>query len=130
ILDAAAVIPEESDRMGHQVATGIQFRNANIQMPDDALVNFIKEHTGKMKSLCAADLDFFLTTGRQLLNIGKPFYIEGIGTLLKNKEGNLDFTPGEYLITKLDEPADRNRNTYDEPPREEPKANNVRQRQT
>lgn len=118
--------------MGQQPATGISFKNANISTPDDALITYIKEHTGKMKSLAAADLDFYLTTGRQLLNIGKPFYIEGIGTLLKNKEGKLDFSPGDYLIPKIDESggANRNRNSYDEPPREEPKANNVRQRQT
>jgi len=118
--------------MGTQPASGISFKNANIFTPDDALITYIKEHTGKMKSLAAADLDFYLTTGRQLLNIGKPFYLEGIGTLLKNKEGRLDFTPGEYLIPRIDESAgtDRSRNTYDEPPREEPKANNVRQRQT
>lgn len=131
-LDAGAVIPQESDRIGQQPASGISFKNANIALPDDALITYIKEHTGKMKSLAAADLDFYLTTGRQLLNIGKPFYLEGIGTLLKNKEGRLDFTPGEYLIPRIDEPAgaERSRNTYDEPPRDEPKANNVRQRQT
>ena len=131
-LDAGAVIPQESDRIGQQPASGISFKNANIPLPDDALVTYIKEHTGKMKSLAAADLDFYLTTGRQLLNIGKPFYLEGIGTLLKNKEGRLDFTPGEYLIPRIDEPTgtDKSRNSYDEPPRDEPKANNVRQRQT
>jgi hypothetical protein len=91
--------------MGHVQASGISFRNANIPVPDDALVNFIKEHTRKMKSLAASDLDFYLTTGRQLLNIGKPFYLEGIGTLIKNKEGKLDFSPGEYLITKMEEPV-------------------------
>lgn len=111
-------------------ATGIQFKNANIPTPDDALVIYIKEHTGKMKSLAAADLDFFLTTGRQLLNIGKPFYLEGIGTLLKNKEGRLDFAPGEYLVPRLDDlhhPDRRNAAPamgYDEPPREESRNNN------
>ena len=140
-LDASAVIPQESDRLGQVSATGITFKNVNIFTPDDALISYIKEHTGKMKSLAAADLDFYLTTGRQLLNIGKPFYIEGVGTLIKNKEGKLDFSPGEYLIPRLDEgsggshhrtsaAADRTRNTYDEPPRDEPKADNVRQRQT
>jgi len=133
-LDAAAVIPQQTDRMGQVPASGITFKNANIFTPDDALITYIKEHTGKMKSLAAADLDFYLTTGRQLLNIGKPFFIEGIGTLLKNKEGHLDFTPGDYLIPRLDEltgpERERSRNSYDEPPREEPKANNVRQRQT
>lgn len=127
-LDANAVLPQESDRQGQVPATGIQFANANIPTPDDNLINFIKEHTGKMKSLAAADLDFFLTTGRQLLNIGKPFYLEGIGTLLKNKEGRLDYTPGEYLVTKLDDLHHPDRRSsapamgYDEPPREETKS--------
>lgn len=124
-LDAAAVLPQESDRLGQVVATGIQFKNATIPAADDALVSYIKERTGKMKSLAAADLDFFLTTGRQLLNIGKPFYIEGIGTLLKNKEGKLEYTPGEYLVTRLDDLHHPDRRTaapamgYDEPPRED-----------
>lgn len=138
-LDATAVIPQESDRIGQVPASGIQFKNANIPAPDDALVNFIKEHTGKMKSLAAADLDFFLTTGRQLLNIGKPFYLEGIGTLLKNKEGRLDFTPGDYLVPKLEDLSHPERRvapergtpaaatTYDEPAREEARSNNGRQ---
>jgi hypothetical protein len=134
-LDASTVLPQESDRMGQVPATGIQFANANIPAADDALINFIKEQTGKMKSLAAADLDFYLTTGRQLLNIGKPFYLEGIGTLLKNNDGRLDFTRGEYLVPKLDDlhhPHPQKRSGapamgYDEAPREEPKNDNRRQ---
>ncbi|GGA97342.1 hypothetical protein [Puia dinghuensis] len=131
-LDASATIPQESDRLGHVPASGITFKNANIPAADDTLITYIKEHTGKMKSLAAADLDFFLTTGRQLLNIGKPFYLEGIGTLLKNKDGRLDFTPGEYLIPKLEDlhhPERRSpgATSFDEPPREEPTGSNVRQ---
>jgi hypothetical protein len=128
-LDAGAVIPQESDRMGHQTATGISFKNASIPLPDESLILFLKEHTGKMKSLVSSDLDFYLTTGRQLLNIGKAFYIEGVGTLLKNKGGLLDFSPGDYLVARLEDKshAERKGNAYDEPPREEPKSSNGRQ---
>ena len=135
-LDAEAVIPQETDKIGQMPATGIQFKNVTIVTADDALINFIKEHTGKMKSLAASDLDFFLTTGRQLLNIGKPFYLEGIGTLTKNKDGRLDFTPGEYLIARIDSPghsghgghSGTERNVTDEGPRErEPRNNSDRQ---
>jgi hypothetical protein len=90
-----------------------------------------------MKPLAAADLDFFLTTGKQLLNIGKPFYLEGIGTLMQNKEGRLDFVPGEYSTARLQDPATEKREReekkktpthYDEPPREyAPRTNTVRQ---
>jgi len=125
-LDAEAVIPQETDKIGQMPATGIQFKNVTIATADDALVNFIKQHTGKMKSLAASDLDFFLTTGRQLLNIGKPFYLEGIGTLTKNKDGRLDFAPGEYMVARIDNPghsghsshSGTERNVTDEGPRE------------
>jgi hypothetical protein len=132
-LDAATVIPQESDKISHVPASGIQFLNANITVADDNLVTYIKDNTGKMKSLAAADLDFFLTTGRQLLNIGKPFYLEGIGTLLKNKEGKLDFTPGEFLVPRLEDLHHPEKKSavpatgYDEPPREENRGNNSRQ---
>jgi len=128
-LDAGAVIPQESDRMGQIPASGITFKNANIPVADEALILFIKEHTGKMKSLVSADLDFYLTTGRQLLNIGKMFYLEGIGTLVKNKEGKLDFTPGDYMVARIEDPnAERKSTSFDEAPRtQETGSSNSRQ---
>jgi hypothetical protein len=128
-LDADAVVPLESDRIGHVAATGIRFRNAVIPVADDILVSFIKEHTGKMKSLAAADLDFYLTTGRQLLNIGKPFYLDGIGTLIKTKEGGFEFTPGEYMVSRLEELSPERRAAgADEPLRDrEVKGNSTKQ---
>jgi hypothetical protein len=132
VLDPNAVIPEASDRHPQTPASGISFKNATISVPDEALIQFIKEHTGKMKPLAAADLDFFLTTGKQLLNVGKPFYLEGIGTLIKNNEGKFDFTPGEYATIKLEDMAAEKKKiatqNFEEPPREyEPPSNNVRQ---
>jgi hypothetical protein len=131
-LDPSAVIPEAGDRHVQAPAAGISFKNISIKTPDDALIEFIKVHTGKMKPLAAADLDFYLTTGKQLLNIGKPFYIEGIGTLIKNKEGYFDYTPGEYLTTRLEEITEKKQpvtESFEEAPREhhEPASNNIRQ---
>jgi hypothetical protein len=128
-LDADAVIPQESDRIGQMAATGIRFRNAVIPAADDSLINFIKEHTGKMKSLTEADLDFYLTTGRQLLNIGKPFYLDGIGTLIKTKEGGLEFAPGDYMVARLEEHSPERRAAgLDEPARErEAQGNSTKQ---
>jgi len=132
-LDPNAVIPEASDRNPQAPASGISFKNTPVSAPDDALIQFIKEHTGKMKPLAAADLDFFLTTGKQLLNIGKPFYLEGIGTLIKNNVGKFDFTPGEYATVKLEDLTVEKKKvsttqSFEEPPREyEPTTNNVRQ---
>ena len=41
----------------HSPAAGITFKNTQIINPDDALIQFIKDHTGKMKPLAAADLE-------------------------------------------------------------------------
>lgn len=82
---------------------GITFKNAPITKADDDLIDYIKEQTGKMKPLAISDLESYLTLGKQFLYIGKPFYLEGIGTLSFGKKG-FDFTPGEYVTTKLDDP--------------------------
>ena len=126
------MIPQESDRLGQQSATGISFKNASIPSPDDSLILFLKEHTGKGKWKCAGLFrpgllpdDGTATPGTS----AKAFYIEGVGTLLKNKGGLLDFTPGDYLVARLEDKshAERKGNSYDEPPREEPKSSNGRQ---
>ena len=59
---------------------------------EETIVDFIVEHTKKIKPLASADLDSFLTLGRQFLNIGKPFTIQNLGTLDKLKSGELEFT--------------------------------------
>jgi hypothetical protein len=105
ILDPSAIIPDEHNKDSHMVALGIEFKNAVISQPDDELIEFIRVHTGKMKSLALADLDSFITLGTELVNIGKPFYLEGIGLLTKNKEGKYDFKPGEYSTIRLDDPG-------------------------
>lgn len=103
VLDPMAVLPDEHNKEIHTKATGIEFKNELISEPDDDLIDFIKLHTGKMKSLALADLYSYLTLGKEMVNIGKPFYLEGIGTLTKNKEGQYEFVAGEYAPVQLDE---------------------------
>jgi hypothetical protein len=67
---------------------------------DKELISFICEQTGKIKPLAISDLDSYLNLGMEMLNIGKPFYLEGIGTITKNKAGKFDFSPGEYSLIK------------------------------
>ena len=73
-------------------AGGIAFQQDITVKEDTELVSFIAEQSGKMKSLVSADLDSSLELARQFLHIGKPYLFEGIGTLSKNKAGNLEFT--------------------------------------
>jgi hypothetical protein len=80
---------------------GISFQNNAAVKDDEALISFISSQTGKMKSLASSDLSSYLELARQFLNIGKPFQIEGIGTLVKMKSGQFEFTPDHLLIDKV-----------------------------
>jgi len=71
---------------------------------DQDLVDFIVQNTKKIKPLASADLDSFLTLGRQFINIGKPFTIKNLGTLEKARSGELTFKPGP-LIERAEVPG-------------------------
>ena len=81
------------------ISNDIRFDHQLIREPDESLIDFIKQKTGKMRPLALADLSSYIESGQQLINIGKPFYIEGIGTVQKIKEGKLDFVPFELAIS-------------------------------
>jgi len=82
---------------------GISFaHNASVK-DDDALISFISSQTGKMRTLASSDLASYIELGLQFLNIGKPLQIEGIGTLVKNKGGELEFTADHLIIGKVKE---------------------------
>jgi hypothetical protein len=97
-------LPDENDKQKPSLE-GITYRNVRVIQPDDDLIDFIKLHTGKMKPLALSDLEDYLALGKQFLNIGKPFYIEGIGTLKLTKDGKYEFAPGAYVSTRLEEPT-------------------------
>src|SRR4051812_37621824 len=99
-LDKSVILPDENDRNQHSTPNAVQFQNANIVAAEKELISFICEQTGKIKPLAISDLDSYLNLGTEMLNIGKPFYLEGIGTITKNKAGKFDFSPGEYSLVK------------------------------
>ncbi len=82
---------------------GISFEFNNPSQEDVALISYISTETGKMKALASSDLNSYLELAKQFLNIGKPFQIEGIGTLVKNKNGELEFTADHVLVDKVKE---------------------------
>lgn len=102
--DSSTVSWDESGKQ-RGAGSGIVFRNIPVSKADDDLIAFISEQTGKMKPLAISDLESYLTLGKQFLYIGKPFYLEGIGTLQFAKAGNFEFTPGEFVTTKLEDPS-------------------------
>jgi hypothetical protein len=101
-LDDKVVIPDSSDKNVRDFAQHIQFKQFNVLKADDALIDFIRTHTGKIKPLAESDLDSYVSDGKLMLNIGKPFHIEGIGTLVKNRNGVYEFTPGEPMMERME----------------------------
>jgi hypothetical protein len=65
---------------------------SNIGSPE--LIKYLSEQTGKMKSLADADLASHISSIIQFLNIGRLYYIEGLGTLSKSKTGLYEFSEG------------------------------------
>lgn len=91
--DKPFVIPPEAISFIYDPKTG----------ENDDLIDFIVITTKKIKPLASADLDSFLTLGRQFLNIGKPFTIQNLGTLDKLNDGTLEFKPGP-LVQRVEAP--------------------------
>ena len=93
-------------------ALNIKFERGGVKEADDQFLDFIKQKTGKIRPLALADLDSYIENGLQLLNIGKPFYIDGIGTIVKTREGAYDFVARELAAREEDhhrhERTDRN----------------------
>jgi hypothetical protein len=101
-LDDKAVLPDDNAKIKLAIE-GITFTGKTGAQLDDSLVQYIKQETGKMKALAEADLYSYIATAFQFLNIGKPFYFEGIGTLQKNKDGAYTFTAGTMIPQKTEE---------------------------
>lgn len=104
-LDGSAVIIDESAKIRAPLE-GISFSTTSPSLPDTALIDFIRTHTGKMKPLAEADLDSYLTLAQQFINIGKPLYLEGIGTIQRIKN-NFEFIPGSPSSAKFESVADK-----------------------
>ncbi|MBO9566315.1 MAG: hypothetical protein J7621_26310 [Niastella sp.] len=101
-LDAAVTVPDSNDKNFREFLKYVQFSQKPVAKADDALIDYIRAHTGKIKPLAESDLESYLADGKLLLNIGKPFHIDGIGTLFKNKLGIYEFTPGEPSLERME----------------------------
>lgn len=95
--------PESGKTQNTHAGIQIDFIFDKNAKEDPKLIEYISAQTGKMKSLAAADLDTHLELARQFLNIGNPFYFEGIGTLTKTKSRQFKFVQGPVLNEKIDQ---------------------------
>lgn len=102
-LDVAVDV-QNIEKGSRDILDHIHFAQKNITKPDEELIDFIRKHTGKIRPLAESDLETFVADGKLMLNIGKPFHIEGIGTLQKNKDAVYEFSPGQPVVQRLESP--------------------------
>lgn len=90
--DESIAVPGQHDQQVEHFAPGSLTFTPDPKVPiEETLLDFISRETGKMKSLARSDMDSFLQFGQELINISKPFYLEGIGTLQRNPKNQLEF---------------------------------------
>jgi hypothetical protein len=114
ILDSSLSLPIDSERGVVIPENAVTFEYNPKAGEDEGLINAISQHTKKIKPLASADLDSFLMLGKQFLNIGTPFTIEGLGTLDKAQTGELVFTPGKFITPKIQAPKALKENETEE----------------
>lgn len=95
-------IPQDSDKETILPDGAIIFDYNPKAVPDEGLIDFIVQHSRKIRPLAASDLESYSILSRQFLNIGKPLIIEGLGMLQKNQKGIYEFMQGHTVASKMD----------------------------
>src|SRR4051812_44177272 len=90
-LEPSISVPADPPHPIILLQTPITFEYNPKAVEDSSLVDTIQLHTKKLKSLASADLDSFLHSQKQLLNINMAFNVGDIGTLYKTAHGTFGF---------------------------------------
>ncbi len=90
------------DEKKPELIQGVTFKYDRSIRQSPELISYISQHTGKIKALASADLESFWELAIQFLQIGKPFQIEGIGSLTKLQSGGYSFSPGLPNLDKIE----------------------------
>jgi hypothetical protein len=96
-------LPTEGDKDYSMPPDAFSFEYNLKTTEDEGLVDYIVEQTIKIKPLASSDLDSYAILAKQFLNIGKPFLIEGVGTIQKSQQGDYEFIPGNFITPKIDD---------------------------
>jgi hypothetical protein len=93
-------VPHENEKEIYYPIEGLSFNYNPKSDIDETLITFLVKKLGKIQPLVRSDLESYLSNIKQFINLGKPYTIEGIGTLSKNNQGTYEFTPGNFLPVK------------------------------
>jgi flagellar basal body-associated protein FliL len=99
-LDGKVSLPNASEKEIYYPIEGLAFTYNPKEVLDETVITFLVKRLAKIQPLVRSDLDSYLSNIKQFINLGKPYTIEGIGTLSKNNKGLYEFTPGNFLPAK------------------------------
>jgi nucleoid DNA-binding protein len=99
-LSPDIIFPENEEKEFVMPQNAISFEYDAKATEDNELINYIVQHTNKIKSLASSDLESYIMLSKQFLNIGKNLLIEGLGTLVKTQQGNYEFIPAGFISPK------------------------------
>ncbi len=77
---------------------GINFKHNAAVITNPEFIDFYAEQKGRIRPMAASDIDMHLLQAKQIVNIGNPYEIPGIGKIIKKDNGSLAILPGYYLI--------------------------------
>jgi hypothetical protein len=95
-LNPAVELPTDTSKDFVMPEDAFEFEDNQKATEDAGLVEYIVK-SGKLRSLAISDIDSYVTLAKQFLNIGNPLFIEGVGTIQKNRQENYLFTSGQFV---------------------------------
>lgn len=107
ILDDKVRSSGPQEKEGYFPSESLAFTYNPKSRTDESIISFLVKRLGKIEPLIRSDVESYLLNMKQFLNIGEAYIIEGIGTLSKNNEGMLEFTPGNSSPLKEEPRAKR-----------------------
>lgn len=99
-LESQANVPGKQEKEIYYPIEGLSFIYNPKSDTDEDLIIFLVKKLHKIQPLIRSDIESYLSNIKQFINLGKPYTIEGVGTLNKNNIGTYEFTPGNFLPVK------------------------------
>ena len=124
-LDSKVSVPREQEKEIYYPIEGLSFVYNPKSASDEEVILYLVDKLHKIQPLIRSDLESYLSNVRQFINIGKPYTIEGIGTLSKNNQGIIEFTPGSFLPVKEELHPKRENQEHNYPARSQSSAGRV-----
>lgn len=97
-LEGAVPDPEILRKERAMPVEGLKFTFNPSAKTDEAFVQFYASEKGKILPLANSDIELQLHQAKQIVNIGNPFDIPGIGKIVKTNDGKLIIQPGYFTI--------------------------------